>query len=81
MHHNRINKDDKTEYLHLILASGADECSRASLKDVFRFQKIMKLCFCSYKTAFILYMGKGNKQLKKEMTDQIFAIQEDQNVD
>lgn len=51
------------------------------MKDVFRFQKIMKLCFCSYKTAFILYMGKGNKQLKKEMTDQIFAIQEDQNVD
>ena len=66
--------DDTTEYLHIMLTSGQDQCSRASLPDVLQLLTKMKKLFKFYKTANISYLSRGNKDLKKEMLDMIMRL-------
>ena len=38
----KLKVDDTTEYLHIVLTSGQDQCSRASLSDVLKLLTKMK---------------------------------------
>lgn len=51
---------EKIEYLHIILTGGSDVCSKATIKDVFKLNHIMRKNIKLYQTAYIRYMAKGN---------------------
>lgn len=69
--------DETTDYLHITLTSGQDQCSRAAMPDVMGILSRMKEQFKYYKAANISYMSRGNKDLKKEMVDMVMRLQKD----
>ena len=73
--------EDNTEYLHVVLAGDVDEVSKATLTDVFRLNKKMKLFLKYYKCAFLPYMSKGNEALKKQMLECVYSLHSEDGPD
>lgn len=45
--------DEHTQYMHVIVASGNDQCSEARLKDVINLNQLLKSNIKNYKLACI----------------------------
>lgn len=59
--------DKTTDYLHVIITSGNDVCSEATLKDLLQLNQFMKKSAKYYELVTIQYMQKSNDTLKKEL--------------
>ena len=71
-----VNAQDlHSEYLHIIIACGNDQCSSAKLSDVLNLNQLLKANTKKFKMATIQYMSKNNEQLKKELTTMAASVQ------
>jgi len=56
--------DDSSAYLHIIITSEVDKCSKANLENVMNLSRMMKRVSTHFKCATISFNAKGNQELK-----------------
>ena len=62
---DKFIQDKETDYLHVLITSEVDECSKAKLEDVINLNLIMKKRAKYFKSMVISYMSSGNQNLRK----------------